>query len=261
MFTFSILKPVEFRQATCGDIDEICGLYEKFTNDDYQKLVVFPPQIRREKIAETITHNKLFVAYDDNNIVGFVKLFPIENVHENQNILSEELSLNQIPLFNGSGILTEKVIGEYSQQLEFSEPHISEAERSSLIAGAADCLYIYYGGAYTIPEYRNSCINSQLIHFALANIVQSQYLQKRFSHIAMIYGQVEANQHKQGMIRIFAHEIMQFYSLENVQIFYLVCIARKPNFDFDILTEKIVIKGFERGFGNMIIYKTSGENV
>jgi hypothetical protein len=261
---YSTTRAISFRPAEIRDVDSICKLHCQFTADDYKRLVVYPQEIRRNKVINLIDNNRLFVACNNENIIGFIKLFVIENMQEKINILVEELALANKPYSNGRCIVGSSDLLDYARQLIFSGSGLNEETCLKLANGTNECLYIYYGGAYTIPEYRNSCVNSQLISFALDKILSTYLsihkLNDSLKYAAFVYGQIEENQHKHGMIRRFALKIICDLVLDKINVFHFCCVALKPNLKFNSLTQHVEISDYEPGFGNMAVIKLLGTN-
>jgi len=252
---YSSIFGVDFRTAGFYDLGEISDLYSNFTPDDYDKLVVYPPEVRLANIEDMVGQGKLFVAIESGKIIGFAKLFVIKDLQKVKTYLLDELSLGVKPCLNGSCIVTPEVISDYKHRLDFCGSALSDEVRSALLGGSCECLYLYYGGAYTIPTYRDKSINTQLVDFAMSSIFTEYKESNQFNYVALVYGQIQSNQYKQGMVRIFAYNLINLINSAHAQIFYFCCPACKPNLGFNNRTNEVAVVSFLPGFGNMVVAK------
>lgn len=256
---------IQYRVATVDDVTELCNLYDTFTHDDEQRLLVFPKQVRGVILEKTVGKERIFVATDQGNIVGFVKLFLIDDQKELAEIFSQELRLGQgDPLIDCSYHISQGHALDFGSPLVACDSFLVQDEYPLLCATNNSCIYIYYGGAYTCPSHRGQGINTDLIRIALGQLAADckkiiEYNPTDAKYIALAYGQVEANTHQKGMIRIFAdfvQKVTNICSDEYVQ--HIAYRSYKPVITFNKNTEELEVGpdvAENRGQGNLAVIK------
>jgi len=253
---------IGFRRACLEDIDKILQLYTQFTEDDKDKLLVFPPHLQKDIIIKNIQKGRLFVALDNEsgNITSFLKLHIVDK-NEIGTILNEELCLGQ-----NSPIVKEhsyhfamETVNDFKSQLahvETPNATLSQTEKE-LIRGnkAKSCLFLYHGSAYTGGAYRGRGISTQLLQYAFDSFKKS-FAHKKF--LALLYGQVDANTNNVAMIRVFAKclaESAPSRAGNGITLQHLISRAFKPEVDENGNLE-IIHDQKHAGIGNMVIFTT-----
>ena len=76
VLTVSFSNQAAYRIANSHDIKQILGLYNSFSEDDKNKLLVFPANTQKEIIRKNIQQKRFFVANKDESqgIVSFLKI-------------------------------------------------------------------------------------------------------------------------------------------------------------------------------------------
>ncbi|MCF7799769.1 hypothetical protein K9M16_02100 [Candidatus Babeliales bacterium] len=253
---------IEHKIATIDDITEILELQENFNDDDKSKLVIFPKEIKANILKKNITANKIFVSIDTdaNKIINTIKLFIIKTQEDFLEIL-EELgfrsdSINKSP---------EEFLKNYNYQIN-RENILNIIEQKNILLQTNElmgllnnfsnnCLYCYYGGAYTNPNYRNIGLNFNLIKYALNQVCPDFLVHNSIFYMSLLFGQVEANKNNRGMVKAFTNFIIEHKNISYVNLQHLICQAFKPNFVFDETNSELKITSFCPGEGNIVFAK------
>lgn len=255
-----VLKNITYRLAHPSDLDKILHIYkDNFDDDDQHKLLVLPEAIRAKAMQKNIEKKRLFVATDgDNTIVSFVKVFVIDDHDELQEILRDELRFKE-PKEGGKFLgqrsfdMSVSTIFDYSQEVKAAV--LPESKLPEYVFGAPDCMYMYYGNAYTCREYRRLGIGTKLLSFAfdyvakklgeetpleLENLFIDEASIEKIAPIrgvALVYGQVNANIGQIGQLRPFANFVCNMRPVtartKNIQAHHVTFEAYKPQFVFD----------------------------
>jgi len=129
--------------------------------------------------------------------------------------------------------------------------------------------FVYYGGAYVIPEKRNQKIHTCLLFEALKllqNEIRTKFQEKSSSTSQLIfaYGQVEANIARKGMIHLFAQFVhglvtspQSHLALADNQVRHLGYKTFKPTFTYNKQTQQLNRPEFPEsaeGLGNLVIF-------
>jgi len=255
---------IQFRLANYFDVNQIQTLYDDFSEDDKNKLLVFPAKMQKKIIAKNIKNKRIFVAVDENtkNIISFLKLHIIDQ-DEIDEILDEELCLGLAsPLIEDCCYeFSTNILNNFKLPLRrilmtrrISKYLLSKTEKELIRSGKLfSCLYLYHGSAYTLPLYRGKGISTNLLAYAF-NTIREYFFDKK--HIILLYGQVNDNIHNVAMIRVFASCISNVFpnqTINGIKLQHLCCRAYKPDFDNNG-TLKIFKDEKHRGLGNMVIY-------
>lgn len=239
---------IVLRVATQDDCKEICDLFDEFTLDDRQKLVVFPQQVRFNILRQKIKQKRFFVATCQSKIIAFIKMFMLDG-SELQDVFQNELCLL------GGKLLKEKqsiinVNNLYGKMLE------QELSAFPKFPTETQC-FVYYGGAYTVPCFRGQRINTALQRYALTCVSKS-FPKKNIDQLCLVYGQVEKNKNQTGMLRIAADFVGKTLNKEIVSFKIKQCFACKPDF---IMTEmgdmKPVFSEDGKGQGTIAVFPFS----
>ncbi len=131
-------------------------------------------------LEKQIEKQQLFVARQDSGIVGFTKLFVIENTEEQQDILQNEIrshAPSAQPVFSGS----------------FDSVSLKLTPNNESAQYGPNSTFIYKGADFTAPYHRGKGINKKLTIQALQIIKQQttdQVNKKNSTDIVLVYGLV-----------------------------------------------------------------------
>ena len=169
-----------FRHARLEDISKISDIYDAdMTEEDKEKLIVPPLKMVLQTLENNIKKRRIFVAVDciTEEIVSFVKLFPVFYLNELRRILHSEL--------RSSSLRTDRTLLRHGIHrifpLNLFAPLNIESLDSKypikdeiLLTGNTNiALYFYYGSTFTLTEYRGQGINTALINFAFNTYMKS----------------------------------------------------------------------------------------
>lgn len=139
-FNNTFIYCYKYRLANTSDIPQLLNILDIISQDpeDNKKVLVLPIKFRRQSLDNAINKHKIFVAADEsNNIISMKKLFVIKEAIELKSTLYEEL----------------KATDEYNLNDTF----------------------IYNGGEYTLPAFRQRGIMYELTKYAY-NSIKSEVL-------------------------------------------------------------------------------------
>lgn len=245
-----------YRLAELADVDALLEHYENIeqASQDRQNLVVYPIEVRREVLQDNIGKKRFYVAVDDESqkVIGFIKFFKIGE-DELLDILCNEVCC----------------IGDSAQPVDqvLYVPKVNDLLNHSL--GSAhnafapyiyhdNQVYFYYGGAYTVPEFRNKLVCSNLLAYGL-NDCCNDFKNYEKSEIVLVYGQARSASGQKFMIKIFAECMNKiFNSLATVTgIYHYRFKAFKPELIFAdgkiIVVPPIDLKNHD--YGNVVLYQ------
>ncbi|MFA5075228.1 MAG: hypothetical protein WC436_03950 [Candidatus Babeliales bacterium] len=252
---------IQHRKAVITDLEEILKLQNNFSEDDKSKLVVFPKNIRIQILEKNINANKIFVSVDTdtNKIICTIKLF-IVHIEEFFEILEElgfrsnNINKNPEEFLNNYNYLINR---ENILNIIIQENILLQSEElTDLINNFSNnCLYCYYGGAYTNPNYRNSGLNFNLIKYALNQICPDFLANNNIVYMSLLFGQVKANANNRGMVKAFASFLIEYKNIFHVNLQHLICQAFKPNFIFNETNSKLEVISSCSGEGNIVFTK------
>lgn len=244
-----------YRQATPSDLSELLELINNHAIHDHKKIVILPKKFRQGSLQSSIEKKRIFVAQDKDKIVGYKKLFVINDEIEKGDILTHE-----IRCINNEKNCT--FAGFINQDNTF----INDSAQL-LCSGNSIC--IYNGGDFTLPEYRAKGINSTLTNVALFSCmpdIKTQIQQQKANAITMLYGITKANAGEQpgrpsdrsvGIIKQFKSFIQALENKQNPVILqHHRYNAFMPTFD----PESLVLKPLPdeqsiSGFGCVLTYQ------
>lgn len=182
---------IKFRQATSDDVLGIVELINTHGAKDNDKIVVLPEKFRAGAIQGAVSKGRFFVAVStdqelkSSHVIGFKKLFCITDKDELDDVLNNELRcVDQDPAASGIVLIENNTIHVPKQSNDIQEVLSSKAT------------YIYNGGDFTHPYYRNKQINASLTAYALSVIkakVVDDIAAHKSSNIVMGYGLTKSN--------------------------------------------------------------------
>lgn len=219
----------QFQRATVEDVKDILELIKKKVILDDDKIVIVPEKFREMNLISTIEKQRLFLAKHKGKIIGLQKLYIIDSQKELDETLKLEIRCHdQEPC--AAGVL---FCGEGMQycNIENIRTHYENNDT-----------YIYRGGAFTDPDYRNQRINTQLSDFAfneIANAVTEHCRAYQSKNLILLYGLVAKNAGDShdllgGRSRSNVAQFIRFIKQRYLQIQELQLYrypARMPQFD------------------------------
>lgn len=188
-------------RATAVDIPQLMALYDNFDDEDRRKLVVFPIELREQVLRSSIEKGRVFVTKSDHGeILSFCKAFIIDNGKDFNDIIIGELRTNTASMnssvFRDNGTLS--AVFKYSADVAVPEPTL--LPHASQLIFAPNDMCVYFGGAFTMKEYRGAGVNTDLERYALKKI-KEQIVNNvvedgnRIRVVHYLYGVVEDNYH------------------------------------------------------------------
>ncbi|MBU4269422.1 hypothetical protein KJ644_04065 [Candidatus Dependentiae bacterium] len=247
LFFCKVNPAVIYRLANEQDAENILNIYDNFSKEDKNKLLVFPKrEIQKKVILKNIENKFLFVVIDTDTqeIIAFLKLC-ILGENEILEILKNELCFSL-----ESNIVSVNIFKDKLNKYDFKNYLYADQKINNILKNSSkDCLYIYHGAAYTCPEYRGRGHSTNLLKFAFEDI-KNNFLFK--TTIVLLYGQVIANLNNSYMISVFADCVSNYFESKIVNILHLQSIAYKPEFDEDGAL-KLYKDELHEGRGNMVI--------
>jgi hypothetical protein len=277
-FSISSEASIVFRYANSGDLEAILLIQRNYTEDDRERLVTFPIEVDQQILQSSILSKKLFLAEDSKNhhIISILKLFiihesPIDSEADINKTYSQHLEILRDEL-QCLGDKSEQVLAEgFNSQdplLERMTP------RNKFEFNPEKQLFLYYGGAYTIPEARKKGVQTRLLEEALG-LLKNELLEsipnefETFEFI-LTYGQVLAAQSNKGMIPVFTSFVkslinaseVQSYSILSDYVEHLGYRAFKPSFSFNPDKNNLEVHFPEtsNGIGNLVIISLKGHH-
>ncbi len=233
-----------YARACDADVDQLHRLIDEArATQANERLVFLPTMFQRATLKNQIAQGRLFVAKDgDNTVIGFKKLFVITDQQEQHEILTGEIrshGSNAKQLYSG-----------------FYNPTFELRETEHTPDYSENTTYVYNGGDFTHPDFRQKGVNRALMQKAL-ELVRKDTVDKvqikKSTHLALVYGLVnqtaginERGEEKPGSetdrtssivkcFAPFAREVHQevYGSSESQSIGYYRYKAFKPSFDSD----------------------------
>lgn len=216
-----------YRQARPTDLKEILSIYENLDTPsnkpdveeiriaDRHKIVIMPMPFRGDHFSNAIEKGRIFVATEPpphnlrnkhEKVVSILKMFVAEEEAERNTILREELR------WSGSHSKRGLCSSGYQRMrlncvFNYNKPPKFEKNDSCVYRYNRHHTIVYFGGAYTIPEYRNKNISTMLERFALSQLKRSvldSIVIRKSTHLDYAYGVVTENVGSVGRVRCFA---------------------------------------------------------
>lgn len=245
-----------YRRAELTDVDALLKHYENIeqASQDRQNLVVYPIEVRREALQDNIVKKRFYVAVDDESqkVIGFIKFFMIGK----DELL--EILCNEICCEGDSAQLVDQVL-YLPKTDDFLNHSLGNIHNAFAPYGYHNNqVYLYYGGAYTVPEFRNQLICSNLLAHGL-NACYNDFKNYGMSDIVLVYGQARSAAGQKFMIKTFARCMKNHFNPFAVVtgIYHYRFKAFKPELIFEDGTVKVVppldLKNHD--YGNVVIYQ------
>lgn len=251
---------VHYSQAFLPDLEPLVLLVKNIGTqdpDDLKKVVKLPEQFIPLSLEQDINLNKLFIATLGQKIVGFKKLFILNNQKESDEILANEIRCIgdaatlvdfSIILYNYN-FLREPV---YKKNVEFKK------EESDLT--------VYTGADYVIPELRKKNIAKGLYAHSLSTVFSSINF-ALYKRLVLVYGLSQFNdfnEQSEGVSRtpyIVASVMLALSKLNlsiNKEIQHYRFKSIMPQFIKN--SQSLVLLPDEKGipgFGNVLVFVLS----
>jgi len=175
-------QSIIYRQATMNDAQQLCTIISEEGIKDRDKIVVLPEAFRLAALQSAIEKGRLYIATEDDKIVGFKKFFLITDSEERKDIMENEIRC-------------------YGKQSKLVASHLFSngvpmGEASAITLPIENSVAIYDGGDLTITSYRGLGINSQLRRYAFKDIadkVKKEIDSKDASALLLLYGLTKIN--------------------------------------------------------------------
>lgn len=243
-----------FRSAEKKDIPALLTLIQTKAVQDKDKIVILPEQFRENALNKDIDRKRLFVSEHNHEIIGYKKLFLIEDPEEKSNIMFGELKM-----------------GEHAVYIGTIDKHGNFLKTDATFPIDTYDLCIYNGADFTAQEYRGKGINSGLTAFALHTLEDkvSMYIEnKKPRSINMLYGITQDNAgEKPGihpdrtiginkLFRAFVGSVIKAHPEK--PLIHMRHKAAKPSFDLEDLSaeelQPLPDKDSIPGFGCLLSY-------
>lgn len=171
-----------YRRATETDLPKLLHLISTQAIYDHQRIVILPKKFREPALLSAIEKNRMYIVENDDEIVGFKKLFLITDEIEKINILKDEIRC----IDNEENCAFS---GHINNDGEFVE---------SKIISLNDCynLCFYNGSDFTAPSHRGKGLNQKLTNFALVSVIEdikAKMQDQDTDYLTMLYGITEKN--------------------------------------------------------------------
>ncbi len=220
-------------RATEADISQIMELYAQFDQDDCKRLLLFPIEVREEFLARAVRMGRIFVTKNHKGrILAFCKAFIVDDEAELQGIVVRELrALNDSNQMNRPE-MNFTFSDDGTLALNFDrDPHFVTS--MSLLQVDPSCAYIYFGGAFTLKEYRDLGINFELECFAIKQLsaaVCAKVAASAKKMIYYLYGAVEDNFHNRetGHMRLARFRTFTGFTRQ-ISLALGGCVATNPS--------------------------------
>lgn len=171
-----------YQQAHNEHLESLLTLINTHAIHDDKNIVILPKKFRKQSLEQAIAEKKIYVTLNkDNEVIAYKKLYIIENASDKTNILTDEL----------------RCIGTHRQPKTASFINTNHNDTPTPFMLDDQDVYIYNGGDFTHPNYRNKGINKELTHYALEQQRKKINLQA-MQRIILAYGLTKANAGKDG---------------------------------------------------------------
>ncbi|HRN77749.1 MAG TPA: GNAT family N-acetyltransferase [Candidatus Dependentiae bacterium] len=180
----AIADEYNFRLATPTDLDSLVNLMNKEASTE-EGIVIPPKKFRSAYFQSAIENNELFVVTQGEHIIGYKKLFVIDDQEKQLSILEDEIRCQGAD----SELIYNGVISYENNVINFFEHNDQQLKIDNAV-------YIYNGGDFTKKEYRGQGLNKLLMQKALDSIASKviDYIQhNKSAYIALLYGITENN--------------------------------------------------------------------
>jgi hypothetical protein len=258
---------VEYRKAKPEDAAGIVELINTHGVHDNTKIVIVPELFRLAAVQASIAAGKYYVAYDKakNKIVGFKKLYLLDNPDEMHNVANQELR------YEGQHAeLVDGALFEYQHDPEIINGTKRMSGDGLPTIDKDQTLCLYTGGDFTTPElgYRGTRINTKLTQEAYKDPALQGLIKKRLDKtatIACVYGLTHLNDYADdgsgasrtpGIARLFAQFVCALVNTQKlIHIYHKRFRSFMPTFDPKAIECKpLADEHAVAGYGNMLYY-------
>ncbi len=249
-------SPFLFRLGSDADSECLLKIINEEAVDDSNNIVIVPEKFRRNKVKQELQEQRLFVAVESNSgeIIGFKKLFVINNAKEQRDILQHEIRCLGNPSESHATISLGGLTVNVEKPVEYAD--------------LSNDICVYNGADFTRKEYRGKGVNKNLTDFAW--IIATQEIGEKISrsnpqNLIMVYGLVRDNSgtelcggRTKSIVSSFVLFVKQNYATQDYAS-NVVNISRysayKPT--FDPKSEVLQPLGDDQsiaGFGYVLLY-------
>lgn len=242
-----------FELASEQDIDKITNIIDNDARHDSQKIVILPKKFQKDILQKNIENGKLFVAKNNNSILGYKKLFVLEN-EEKHDVLVNEIRCTAEPVYQA----------KIYENLEF----IDSQDNLVINPDSSNNLIIYTGGDYTLPQFRGCGINSKLMDYSLS-LIKPEILEKlrdnKIIFLSLVYGITKYNSgqvpgdkgdRSYYIAKAFINFIKSLGFQDNIALDYARYKSFMPTFDYNSQELKpLPDEQSVPGFGCILTYK------
>lgn len=248
------------RPAQKEDIQQLLELINTQAVYDRDKIVILPKKFRAMSLAAGIDKNRYFVAEVDGKIIGYKKLFLLNDEAEKEEVLTNEIRcVNNEQNCAFAGLIDTNGVFHGDGAEHFHNCYD---------------LCIYNGGDFTTSAYRGKGINTQLTNYALLSLadrVKQQIQEKNISAITLLFGLTQANAGQypgapSDRTPTIVKSLRTF--LNAIEGEHNTCVLRyyryhafMPTFDLDSQECKPLADEYSvRGFGCVLAYQLRGSH-
>lgn len=168
-----------YRQASLGDLAQLVAFVKsirKLDQDALKKVVVFPPDFIELFVKKSIEKDQIFICISGVTIVGYKKLFLLNDQTELEDILCNEI----------------RCLGTNAKLVDYA--YVDSSTRARLVQNSTDCfnlkntdLLIYTGADYVHPEFRRLGIARKMYENSLSNTF-SNIAFELYERLVLCYG-------------------------------------------------------------------------
>ncbi len=176
----------EFRLATRNDLASLVHLVNEEACQE-EGIVIPPKKFRNAYFQSAIDNQELFVISDGQQVVGYKKLFVMDDEFKKKAILEEELRCSGAhakSTYRGS-----ITYDDVTHDLQF-------VESSDAGSRPGACTYLYNGVDFTRKTLRGRGLNQALMRAAFDSVIaktKEYVLEHSNDGVAMVYGITESN--------------------------------------------------------------------
>jgi hypothetical protein len=260
MSTIAMEQYLLFHKATQSDVASLLKVINEQAIEDSAKIVILPKKFRQGALESDIAKNRVYCVTksESDEVIAFKKLFIIDDAEEHQKITHDEIRCHG----EKSNVVDVHMIYNSGQATSFFPSF-----------NADDSVSIYFGGDYTVPDYRNQKVNSSLVKYAFEDIkndVVKAVQSKKAPNIVLLYGLTTTNSGEgedensidrtPSIIRAFKPFVKEIAAQTNhskdIILYHSRYIAYMPTFDADsTVCKPLPDKHAIQGYGNVLLFQ------
>lgn len=175
---------IDYKYAQNEDIYQLVNFINTDACNASQQIVVVPENFRYTYVQSGVDSGLFFIAKQADSIVGFKKLFLVDDQQELQDLLCKEIRCK-----NGR-LLAQGVINIIDQSLNV------RVDRNMDHVYNSSAAYVYNGADFTKEIYRGKGVNSVLTEYALSYVkerVIAHIIKNKSAYIVMLFGLTNDN--------------------------------------------------------------------